>query len=92
MGDGDTTPKKEAASRRHFIDANSAFIWISYFYPPFLLCVLYILYINIYGAWLPGLPRVGRACQRGAFVGVCVGGSRASPAPITINFGFCIFL
>lgn len=46
--------KRDTPSPKHSNEVNSAFIQISYFYPPFLICVLYILYINIYGVWPPG--------------------------------------
>lgn len=98
MRGGTTTKKKKKLnpSRRHFSKANSAFIQISYFYPPFLICVLYILYINIYGAWPLG---DNLACQLGGLLSALVVAllllelATGPPHPsVTINFGFCIFL
>lgn len=98
MRGGTTTKKKkETPSRRHFNEANSAFIQISYFYPPFLICVLYIYIIHKY-IWClaagrqPGLPA-------GEFLSAWVVAlplleltTRPPHTPVTINFGFCIFL
>lgn len=59
------TPRK-----RHPPDTlkkQTAFIWISYFYPPFLICVFYILYIRICRAAAMRLRHAGWAFvgQRG---------------------------